>query len=182
MARWIKIDTKIKGHWLWDNEKYLKWWLDILIMASWKQEKKLICNNVCTIERGQLVVSISFLRDAWKYKGEDKKIHTPTAATISRFLSMLEAEQMITINREKLPNRITLISVCNYDKYQAFTLTHTEGVNNTDNNTDNNEYIEYTRTSITIQGFINWLIILDYIINNFYNIFNYRRKKKYSFS
>ena len=40
------------------------------------------------------------------------------------------------------------------------------------------QYIEYTKPSnISIQCFINWIIILDYTINNFSDIFNYRKTK-----
>ena len=40
------------------------------------------------------------------------------------------------------------------------------------------QYIEYTNsTNISIQHFINWVIIFDYILNNFIDIFIYRKQK-----
>ncbi|EAC3914326.1 DNA replication protein DnaD, partial [Listeria monocytogenes] len=31
---WIKIYRSLQEHWIWENEKYLKWWLDLLLLAN----------------------------------------------------------------------------------------------------------------------------------------------------
>ena len=40
-----------------------------------------------------------------------------------------------------------------------------------------NQYIYFTKETISLNIFINWLIIFDLIIGNFYNFFNYEKKK-----
>ena len=40
-----------------------------------------------------------------------------------------------------------------------------------------NQYIYFTKETISLNIFINWLIIFDLIVGNFYNLFNYEKKK-----
>lgn len=106
MAGWIKIDTKISKHWLWQDAERLKWWLDILIMASWKDRKQLVGKQIVSLHRGQFIASLSFLCKRW---GRSRSMVEP-------FLDLLQGEGMIS---KEVDKNISIISVLNYEKYQA---------------------------------------------------------------
>ena len=154
MAGWIKIYQSIQEHWIWQDPLKLKWWLDMLMLAEWKDKKVTINMKLYVIKRGQIMASVSFLRERWAYFDDEKKRRIPAPNTILKFLSLLEADGMIIRDMEKLPNRITLITICNYNDYQQVKLPEDNALNNTANNTANNtlnntanneieEYIEY---------------------------------------
>lgn len=52
MAGWIKINRKIIEHWLWQDAERLKWWLDLLFMASWEERKTTHDAHLITLQRG----------------------------------------------------------------------------------------------------------------------------------
>lgn len=62
MAGWIKINRKIIEHWLWQDAERLKWWLDLLFMASWEERKTTHDAHLITLQRGQMVASIGYLK------------------------------------------------------------------------------------------------------------------------
>lgn len=151
-AGWIKIYQTIQQHWIWEQPRFLKWWIDILMLAEWRDtSKRNVCNHLCVIKRGQLVASVRFLRDRWQYKDDNGKTVKPTERTILKFLQMLEADEMIKIDCEILPKRTTLITVCNYNEYQVINTTPDNGLDNGDenggdnapDNGDDNKYEEY---------------------------------------
>ena len=106
MAGWIKIDTEIAKHWLWQDAERLKWWLDILFMAAWKDRKQLIGKQLVALRRGQFIASLSFLCKRW---GRSRSMVEP-------FLNLLQEEEMIS---KEVVNNISIITVLNYDKYQS---------------------------------------------------------------
>ena len=105
MERWVKINTDIVGHWLWQKPEYLKWWLDILIMASWKECKQLVGRQDVNLKRGQLVASVSFLCKRW---GKSRK-------TVETFLNLMQKKNMIS---KKVDRNISIITVTKYKIYQ----------------------------------------------------------------
>lgn len=107
MAGWIKINRKIVEHWLWQDAERLKWWLDLLFMASWEDKKVSNDAHLFTLHRGQLIASISFLSDRW---GKSNP-------TIIKFLKMLENEGMI--KRDILYRQTPIITICKYEDYQC---------------------------------------------------------------
>ena len=111
MRRWIKICTDITDHWLWASSEKLQWWLDLLMLANWESGKVMIGNKVITLERGQLVASVMFLRKRWNRSRE----------MVEAFLKMLENEQMI---KKDVANNISIITIVNYDKYQDNATTY----------------------------------------------------------
>lgn len=121
MAGWIKISTDIAKHWIWDDAERLKWWIDILFMASWKENKQLVGKQLVSLHRGQLVASISFLCKRW---GRSRSMVEP-------FLTLLHEEGMIS---KEVGNNVSIITVLNYEKYQAN--------NSTDANTHLDAYLE----------------------------------------
>ena len=103
---WIKIRKSIYNHWLWENAEYLKWWIDLLLMANWEDDKKLVGKQLVEVKRGQLIASMSFLMNRW---GRSRKM-------IEHFLNLLYKEQMIS---KDVKHNISLITISNYDKHQA---------------------------------------------------------------
>lgn len=80
-------------------------WAWLISEAAWKPRRKRVGRCIFDLQRGQLVVSERFMAQAWRW--ERSKVH--------RFLTRLKTEQMI----EPLANHsATVVSVCNYDKYQ----------------------------------------------------------------
>lgn len=105
---WIKLSRSITRHWLWHDAERLRWWLDLLMMAQWEDHQWIDNTHVFTLRRGQLVASISFLAQRWER----------SKPTILAFLKTLEKENMI---KRELPYRKTaILTICNYDRYQAY--------------------------------------------------------------
>ena len=87
------------------------------MLAEWKDSKRLVKSVLVTIKRGQLIASVHYLQERWIYKDDDGVKRKPSEHTILKFLSLLEADQMIS--RSKHPvTRATMISIVNYDDYQ----------------------------------------------------------------
>ena len=107
MDGWIKISRTIVYHWLWADAERLKWWFDLLFMAAWEDKKVMHDSHLFTLQRGQIIASVSFLADRWG------KSHP----TVIRFLKMLEDEGMVY--RQTLYRQTPIITICNYDRYQV---------------------------------------------------------------
>ena len=102
----ITISRTLPNHWLWQDADLLKWWLDLLIMASWEDKQVLHDSHLITLQRGQMIASISFLVNRW---GKSKP-------TIINFLKQLEDEGMIT--RKVMYRQTSVLTICNYERYQ----------------------------------------------------------------
>lgn len=105
MAGWIKIHRDIATHWIFQDAEKFKWWIDLLLMASFEDNKALVGDRLIEVKRGQQIISLSFLSKRWgKAKG-----------TILKFLELLESEQMIDRCTDR---KVTILTICNYDSYQ----------------------------------------------------------------
>ena len=107
MAGWIKISREIASHWLWQDAERLKWWLDLLFLAAWEDKQVLHDSHLFVLRRGQIIASISFLSERWG----------KSYPTIIKFLRLLEEEDMI--KRSTLYRQTSILTICNYDKYQC---------------------------------------------------------------
>ena len=107
MAGWIKISREIEDHWLWQDAERLRWWIDMLFLASWEDKKVIEDTHLITIKKGQFIASVAFLCKRW---GKSNK-------TIIKYLKLLEEDEMIF--REVLHRQTPIITICNYDKYQC---------------------------------------------------------------
>ena len=107
MAGWIKISREIEDHWLWQDAERLRWWIDMLFMASFEDKKVIEDTHLITIKKGQFIASVAFLCKRW---GKSNK-------TIIKYLKLLEEDEMIC--REVLHRQTPIITICNYDKYQC---------------------------------------------------------------
>lgn len=113
----IKMHRQIQDTWIWDNPKFLKWWIDLLFMANFDERQIIVGFKPMKLKRGQLRASVSFLMERWEYKNRNNIIN---------FLKLLEQDGMI--KRETIGNT-TIITICNYTKYQD---RGTKGSNHTD--------------------------------------------------
>jgi len=100
----IRIFRSIKNHWLWQDEKKLKWWFDILISANYSSQKVLIKGSLIECGRGQSIKSLETWAKDW----------LTTKKTVQTFFKLLSSDRMILIENLKVTTRIT---VCNYDSY-----------------------------------------------------------------
>ena len=117
MAGWIKIHRDIATHWIFQDECKFKWWIDLLLMASYEDNKQLVGDRLVEVKRGQMIVSLSFLSKRWgKAKG-----------TILKFLELLESDHMIDRCTDR---KVTILTICKYESYQeAEKQSLTDGVN-----------------------------------------------------
>ena len=105
---YFKIDRCIADHWLWKEKPFdrARAWIDLIMEAQFSEGGKArIDGEISTIQRGQLYTTLQKLSDRWGW----------TRSKVLRFLTRLEAEQMVTLNRNKDGTRITIE---NYAKYQ----------------------------------------------------------------
>lgn len=138
MDGFISISRKIAEHWLWQDAERLKWWIDLLFMANWKDSKVLVGNELIELKRGQFTASIRYLQDRWARR--DKRgniIERPSLKRVLAFLVQLEREMMVT--RENRKHQISVITICNYDKYQLDTKESGNTCGNTFGNTCGNK-------------------------------------------
>ena len=132
---WIKISRGITEHWLWEDAERLKWWIDLLMLAAWENKKKLVQGRLVEIERGQAIISVRSLQERWSRKNKKGEIISrPSKTTISNFLSILEQEKMIFV--ENRGHQITMLTICNYERYQANDKTCRDTDGDTDRDTD----------------------------------------------
>ena len=105
MAGWIKIYREITQHWIFQDAEKFKWWVDLLLMTSHEDYKTVVKDELLTLKRGQLKVSLSFLSQRW---GRSKE-------KVLNFLRLLESDNMIQRVSDR---KATIITICNYDSYQ----------------------------------------------------------------
>jgi hypothetical protein len=103
---WIKIHRTIQDHWIWQDERKLKWWLDILLSANHEEKKVNIKMQLLTCGRGQTIRSLKGWADRWGVSKDSARA----------FMNLLEKDHMIT--HENL-TKTTRITICNYEDYQS---------------------------------------------------------------
>ena len=130
MSDWIKLHRRIRKHWLWENSDFLLAWIDMLMMANWKDRKKLFKMELHEIKRGEFPASIRKLSIRWNW----------STGKTQRFLNLLKSDTMIDTQTD---TGYTLIKIVNYEQYQVAD-RHTD--KHTDKHTDD------TLTDTTIRS------------------------------
>lgn len=107
---WIKLYRSIRSNWLWEdgNERYLKWWVDILLMVNHQPRKVLVNGELVEIETGERLTSILKLSKRWD---ADRR-------TVTKFLDLLEKDEMVSIKKSRQNG--TTLKVLHYADYQSF--------------------------------------------------------------
>jgi len=143
---WTAVDRSIWDHPLWEGQRLsqreaFQW---LFSNASFKPRRVRVGNHMVPLNRGQLVGARAYLAKTWGW-GEQE---------VRTYLSVLEREGMITKNQHS-NQKITIISVCNFDKYQSVShkanqptnqdLTNTQPRPNQSQNTDTRLHEEEKR-------------------------------------
>ncbi len=118
---YISIHRKIQDNWLWNEKPFSKGqaWVDLILLARWKDGKQLHRGKLLERKRGQVCCSMSWLAKRWGWS-RDK---------VRRFMHMLETQGMVTLDATR---HDTSITIENYSVYQTSPTTD----NTTDNTTD----------------------------------------------
>ena len=114
---WIKISRNISEHWIFQDAEYFKWWFDLLLMAAWKERRVFNDGHIYTLQRGQMIASVSYLSQRW-HRGKDK---------VLRFLNTLQKDGMI--ERFVKDRSTSILTICNYEKYQVVEDTLADNLN-----------------------------------------------------
>jgi biotin operon repressor len=105
MNGWISLQKQVRKNWVWDDPKYFRAWVDMLMMANYSDVKKPYKDSIVLIKRGEFPVSYRKLGERW---GMAKN-------TVIRFINRLKADTMIDTHTNY---GFTLVKILNYDKYQ----------------------------------------------------------------
>ena len=104
---WIKLYRDITEHWVYTDPLLLKMWVTLLCSANHEPRKIVVNNKMMDIRRGQFWTSIRKL--ALK-TGMTRK-------TVEAKLDLLQDDRMIFV--DSLVGVGTLITVCNYERFQG---------------------------------------------------------------
>jgi hypothetical protein len=109
MPGWVKLYRDITSHWIWHNEKYLKWWLTIILNVNHEAKKFPVGMELYICNPGQSFRSIKEWTDMFSC----------SKPTTIKFFGMLKNDSMIqTEIIGKGNQRKHLLTVINWDKYQ----------------------------------------------------------------
>ena len=103
---YIKIWRKVKDSFVWKNAYLYKLFCHLLMEANWKETEFIFNNKKHILKRGQLIVGCKKL-------GDETHISKSMAY---RFLNILENETLI---EQQKTNLYTIVTIVNYDDYQA---------------------------------------------------------------
>ena len=109
MSGYIKLYRGLTENPLWNKESFSagQAWIDLLLGANFKDKTIYIRKTKIEVKRGQIAWSMLTMARRWKW----------SRGKVIRFLKDLESEQMIVQHSGHLT---TLITICNYEKYQGF--------------------------------------------------------------
>ena len=104
---WIRIHRSLVNNWVWDDKPFDRGraWIDLILMANWKDNKFLLGNELMMVERGSFITSELKLMDRWGWGKEKTR----------KFLKLLESDGMII---KKADRKKTTITIVNYSVYQ----------------------------------------------------------------
>lgn len=106
---YICVPRELRSHWIWQQDKKLRMWLDLVMLASWDNIDVAIGNTIIKVSRGQYITSIRSISRIWGCCNQ----------TASDFLKLLEQTNMI--KREITP-KMSIITIIDYEKYQPWTV------------------------------------------------------------
>ncbi len=111
MEGFIALHREIQSHPIWLSEPFSRGqaWVDLIALANHARGFIIENGQKIVIERGQCGRAKVKLAKRWKW----------SRGKVDRFISMLETEQMVSVKQYNgQDNGITIITICNYDKYQ----------------------------------------------------------------
>lgn len=125
MNNFFPLDRKILNHWVWEDKPFSKGqaWVDLLLLANYKDKKKPIKDAVITYKRGSVNLSMVQLADRW---GWDRR-------KVKRFLDVLSDDGMVSVNSTTYGTTITIV---NYEFFNNSCTTNSTVNGTTDSTTD----------------------------------------------
>ena len=109
MKGWVKLHRKIQEHWIWADEKYLKYFLTILLNVNHEPKKFPVGAEIFICNPGE---SFKGIAEWTRLFGCSKK-------TTIKFFKMLEKDEIILTKTVGKGNRRKhLLSVVNWEEYQ----------------------------------------------------------------
>lgn len=134
---WIMLYRSIKKHWVFENDKFFKWWVIMLLEVNHTNRKMTLGYEIYEIKKGE---SSNSLR-TWA------NLFNTSTKSVSKFFKLLEKDDMISIKIiGKGKQSTTLVNVICYAKYQGgketltTTQATTQGKRNRDTNNNVNNY------------------------------------------
>lgn len=110
---WIKLHRQIHDHKFWrERRRFSKAeaWLDLLMSANWEDSTVLRGYQLIDVKRGQVFTSAVALAQRWRWNRK----------SVVSFLLLLKADIMADIKTSHgRDTGFTLITILNYEKYQA---------------------------------------------------------------
>lgn len=105
---YVKVDRALSDSPIWLSEPFSRGqaWLDLILSASFKDSFFYVRGNKVSVARGQCAMSQLTMAERWKW----------SRGKVKRFLNDLENEAMIV---QQTGQQTTLVTICNYDKYQG---------------------------------------------------------------
>lgn len=107
MSGFVALHREAFAHPLLKDAERFRAWFWLVANAAWKPTKHDARGHTITVERGQICAGREYLAKVWGW--------SPSA--VERFLTRLQTEQMIERSTGQIK---TIITICNYDKYQDF--------------------------------------------------------------
>ena len=101
----ICISRGITAHWIWSNPVLFQRWIWMILTANYDNREVAFCGHRVSLQRGQLAVNLSYLSKLWHISSQ----------AVSKFLVKLEVEGMVS---RSVDDKVTVITICNYDRYQ----------------------------------------------------------------
>ena len=114
---WISLERTLEDHWLFDDDRYFRWWVTVLMRVNHTHEpqKFRLGNKFYYIKRGQAAYSLGNWCNILNNKNTSFK-----KKTIRRFFRTLESDNMITYKTLGKGNQSTsLVTITNYKNYQG---------------------------------------------------------------
>jgi len=107
VAGYIKLHRSLKDHLLWTDDPFSRGqaWVDLIMLANFKQTSFRKRGIRVIVERGQVAYSTKGLADRWHW----------SRPKVDRYLTELTAVHQIVHQKTNLT---TLITIVNYEKYQ----------------------------------------------------------------
>ena len=109
MKGWIKLHRKIQDHWVWQDDRYLRYWLTILLNVNHESKKFPVGDQIYECQPGESFRSISKWTD----------LFSCSKPTTIKFFKMLENDGMIFTKIVGKGNRRKhLLIVANWNDFQ----------------------------------------------------------------
>lgn len=133
---WVSLHRSVTENFVWQDKPFNMGaaWVDLILMANHEEKKMPLDGRLITIKRGQTFSSVRSLAERWGWSKNK----------VTRFLSLLEQDEMVITERSKNGTLLTLVNYGNYQDSRDNKGTPTghrrddEGTPTGRNNNDNN--------------------------------------------